>query len=432
MFTSLEKNKLIEITNKQILITLIAVSFVKIGNFLPIEGIDQTAIKKILSDNQNPIWQFIGLYASGGNTIVSPFSLGIIPFINASIVIDLATTFVPELEKLQSEGGELGRQKLQSYKKILSFFISIIQVIFLLNYLKPYIYDVAIQNLFLIGIQFVTGSLIIYWITTIIDSKGLGNGTSALIFTNIIGSIYIKLKNFYLSFELSNFIEFFLFFFFIYLIIKLNSAKNTIKIISARQLSLKEDYSNRQLEEQNTINEQDFLTYLDSGLPLKFLQAGIFPIIIVSNFFPFLSSISNNFITFNNTFGLFIYYLLVIVFNYFYTALIWDPEKISEKLRIASVSIENVTPGRETRKYLDRIVFYTSLVGGFSLALLLFFYDRIKILLDLFISNKSQSLFSEINISSLIIVVSIAYEFYRKIKSAYKSYNLFEYFRKKK
>ena len=135
---------------KKILITLFVLFIFRFCNTIPLAGIDQDALKKsfLQMENRNSIMQIINMYAGGGGTtLLSPFSLGIIPFINASILIDLLTAIFPNLEKLQSEEGESGRRKLTFYKKLVTILFSIIQSIFLIFYLKSYFYNVEVLNL---------------------------------------------------------------------------------------------------------------------------------------------------------------------------------------------------------------------------------------------------------------------------------------------
>jgi preprotein translocase subunit SecY len=109
-----------------------------------------------------------------------------------------------------------------------------------------------------------------------------------------------------------------------------------------------------------------------------------------------------------------IYYLLIIGFNYFYTIVFWDPEKISEQLRKASVSIVNVTPGRETISYLENVVRSTSIIGGIFLCVILLIYDSFKQVIN-------GALLNQINISSLIILVGVAYEIQKTLRALYKN-----------
>ena len=106
--------------------------------------------------------------------------------------------------------------------------------------------------------------------------------------------------------------------------------------------------------------------------------------------------------------------MLIIGFNYFYTIVFWDPEKISEQLRKASVSVVNVTPGKETISYLDNVVKSTSILGGIFLCLILFMYDSFKRIMNSLLLNQ-------LNISSLIILVGVAFEIQKTLKALYKN-----------
>ena len=190
------------------------------------------------------------------------------------------------------------------------------------------------------------------------------------------------------------------------------TARITIDVVSARQLAFLENSGTVKFQEKIAKNFQT----KDNGLSIRFNQAGIFPIIIASNIVPFLSyfgeNISNKMLANNIT--NFLYYLLIIGFNYFYTIIFWDPEKISEQLRKASVSVLNVTPGKDTISYLENVVRSTSILGGIFLCFILFSFDFIKKFID-------GPLLNQINISSLIILVGVAYEIQRTVRSLYKN-----------
>ena len=117
--------------NKKIILTLFILFLFRFGNTIPLAGIDQEALKRsfLELENKNSIMQIINMYSGSGgtNALVTPFSLGIIPFINASILVDLLTAIIPSLEKLQQEEGEIGRRKILFYKKILTLPIAIAQ-----------------------------------------------------------------------------------------------------------------------------------------------------------------------------------------------------------------------------------------------------------------------------------------------------------------
>ena len=398
--------------NQKILLTLLILFLFRFGNTIPITGIDQEALKRsfLQMDNRNAIMQIINMYSgSGGATLISPFSLGIIPFINASILIDLLTAIIPFLEKLQQEEGEVGRRKLLFYKKVLTLIFAIVQTVFLIFYLKTYFYSTAFFDLFSVGTQLVTGSMIIVWLSNIIDSKGIGNGTSIIIFTNIV--VTLIGKNLFNT-ELNNvfFIQLFFLLFLILLICISQTARINIDVVSARQLAFLENIEKRNLNEKLGTNYQ----LEDNGLSIRLNQAGIFPIIIASNILPFLSY------AIENTFGPskwiinVIYYFLIVGFNYFYTIVFWDPEKISEQLRKASVSLVNVTPGKETISYLENVVKSSSILGGIFLCFILLLYDCFK-------QFTNSNLLNQLNISSLIILIGVAFEIQKTLKASYKN-----------
>jgi preprotein translocase subunit SecY len=348
----------------------------------------------------------------GGTTLLSSFSLGIIPFINASILVDLLTAIFPSLEKLQSEEGELGRQKLTFYKKILTFIFAVGQSIFLISYLKNYFYTSDIFNFVVFISELVTGAMMVVWLSNIIDNKGIGNGTSIIIFTNIVVTLISKNVLSSQVFNLSFCLELCLLMFLILLICISQTARVNIDVVSARQLAFLENIEKSPGSEKAINNAQ----FKDNGLSIKLNQAGIFPIIIASNILPIISYFNESILgqPKNSLLNTLFYYLCIIGFNYFYTIIFWDPEKISEQLRKASVSIVNITPGRDTVVYLENVVRATSITGGVYLCVILLSYDFTKKLMN-------GLLLSQINISSLIILVGVAYEIQKTIRALYKN-----------
>ena len=398
---------------KKILITLFILFIFRFCNTIPLAGIDQDALKKsfLQMENRNSIMQIINMYAGGGGTtLLSPFSLGIIPFINASILIDLLTAIFPNLEKLQSEEGEIGRRKLTFYKKLVTILFSIIQSIFLIFYLKSYFYNVEVLNLVYVTLELVAGAMLIVWLSNIIDNKGIGNGTSIIIFTNIV--VTLINKDLFTNINQSNFLspEIIFLLFLILLICISQTARINIEVVSARQLAFLENIEKRNLSEKLATDFQ----LKDNGLSIRLNQAGIFPIIIASNLLPFLSYGLEKIFGTSPQISNIVYYLLIIGFNYFYTIVFWDPEKISEQLRKASVSVVNVTPGKETISYLDNVVKSTSILGGIFLCLILFMYDSFKRIMNSLLLNQ-------LNISSLIILVGVAFEIQKTLKALYKN-----------
>jgi len=375
----------------KVLLTFFILAIYRLGNGIPLYGIDQEALKRSLLqiENKNAIMQIMNMYSGSGVNNLTPFSLGIIPFINASILLDLLIALFPSLEKLQSEEGEFGRRKIMFYKKIVTLVFAAFQSGLLIFYLQPYFYVTGLLNLALIGLQLVAGSLFVVWLSNLIDKKGLGNGTSLIIFANII--IGLLTKNIFLTSLTDKFLffEIGIILVMIFFICISQSARINIEVVSARQLAFLENFDKTFVNNNST---DIFFQLKEAGLSIKLNQAGIFPIIIASNLLPFigllLTNIGLNATLTNNL----LYYLLIIAFNYFYTSVFWDPEKISEQLRKASVSIVNVTPGKETVSYLENVVRGSSLLGGVYLSLILLCYDLIKQVLKGYLLNQIKKM----------------------------------------
>jgi len=285
---------------------------------------------------------------------------------------------------------------------------AIFQSILLISYLKSYFYDNSLLSYFITILELVTGSLLIVWLTNIIDSKGIGNGTSLIIFTNIVVTVISKNLLSLGNFSFKSILEVIILLILMIFICISQTARVNIDVVSARQLAYLEnsDKNNLRLEKMKLLGVKD------NGLAIRLNQAGIFPIIIASNLVPLFSYFTNYFQIqypfLNNLF----YYFLIIGFNYFYTIVFWDPEKISEQLRKASVSIVNVTPGKETISYLENVVRSTSIMGGIFLCVILLIYDSFKQVFN-------STLLNQINISSLIILVGVAYEIQKTIRALY-------------
>lgn len=398
--------------NRKIFLTCVILFLFRLGNSIPLGGIDQEALAKVFSqvESNNSFLQLLRMYSgSGGNNVLTPLSLGIIPYINASILIDLLATIIPQLEKLNSEEGELGKQKLLFYKKVVTVLFATVQSFSLLYYLKSYLYLPDFFHIGLLCINLIVGSLIIVWFTNLIDNQGLGNGTSIFIFINILSSSILSNNAWQITQQTKNFFLEILFLLGISLLIFFSQTlKISIPIISARQLSFLETFEKSR---EKTVKAE--LNIDENGLLLRITQAGIFPIIIASNVLPLFAYVLNLVFKTPQIFLNLVYYLLIISFNYFYTILFWDPEKISEQLRKNAVAIGNIRPGIETVTYLNRVVFYSSIAGGIFLCFILLLFESIKIFLQSPFLNR-------VSVSSLIIFIGILYDLQKTTIALYK------------
>ena len=167
--------------------TLLLLVLSRLGTFIPIPGVDHDAFYQSISTN--PIVSFLNVFSGGGFASIGIFALGIVPYINASIVMQLATTSIPSLEKLQKEEGEAGRQKISQLTRYIALFWATIQGIGVSLWVRPYVFNWDATFVVQMSLALATGSMMIMWFSEQITEKGVGNGPSLLIFINIIAGL---------------------------------------------------------------------------------------------------------------------------------------------------------------------------------------------------------------------------------------------------
>ncbi len=171
----------------RIFLTLILIILSRFGTFIPIPGVDHDAFYQSISSN--PIVSFLNIFSGGGFASIGVFALGIVPYINASILIQLGTTSISSLEKLQKEEGEAGRQKLSQITRYVALGWAIVQSVGVSFWVRPYVFNWDTQFILEMTLALTTGSILVMWISEQITEKGIGNGASMLIFVNIISGL---------------------------------------------------------------------------------------------------------------------------------------------------------------------------------------------------------------------------------------------------
>nr|YP_009297115.1 preprotein translocase subunit SecY [Ceramium japonicum]AOM66458.1 preprotein translocase subunit SecY [Ceramium japonicum] len=390
----------------KISITLGILVLARIGIFIPVIGIDHESLNNTIQ--QNGLINFLNIFSGGGFSTIGIFALGIVPYINSSIIMQLIIKIIPDLENLQKNEGEIGRQKINQITRYLTLIWGLIQSTSIAIWIKPYVFNW--NNIFILDciIALTTGSIITMWFSEIISEYGIGNGASLLIFQNIVSSIpknfqdYIKnFNNEYLIIYICCISIFCVSILIINILIQ--EGKRKITILSTKQLS--------------TIQQIRSQSYI----PLKLNQGGVMPIVFASAAITlptYLYNILNN-TQLANILYLFaqdqilylpLYLALIIVFNYLYTSIILNPEDISTNLKKMGVSIPNIRPGSETVNYLKRIISRLTFVGSlflFSIALLptLIYY--------IFKLNTLKGL----GATSLLILVGVAIDTAKQIQT---------------
>lgn len=377
---------------------------VRLGLYIPVPNVDLD----LFSQNQsiNPIFGFAKTLT--GSSFLGVGALGILPYINASIIIQLLVPVIPKLEQLQKEEGEFGRKQITRYTRYLAFvwaiFLSIAIAFFLV---KPIVFDWNISLAIEIILSLVTGSMLSMWFSELITEEGFGNGSSMLIFINIVGSIpnsFTELNNilFNQASYLGNvriLLQSFLFYLFVVsIIILFQDSYKKIDIIAAKQLNVS----------SNNLSNT-FSGLKNSYIPLKINQGGIMPLVFSSTIAVFLaypiqlflnlgfvdSTFASSFLSF---YSIVLNIVLVIFFSCFYATLVLKPDDISQNLAKMAYSIPGIRQGKDTTKYLEKTVVRLAFMGGLFLSFLAFF--------PLLIGNVLQvSIFK--NVTSLLILIGV-------------------------
>lgn len=346
---------------------------------IPVPGVNTLALEQFLGDNS--FFQVLNLFSGGGLSSLSILMLGVGPYITASIIIQLMTMVFPRLKELQQEEGAAGRQKLSQYSRLLTVPLALIQTFSLVAIIgkqSPEVFGALTAFGFIqIGIIVVGASLLLMWIGERLTEFGIGNGISLIIATGIISAFPQSVSRIISTYDASQAPTLIAIVVLIVLaiaaIIYITEAERLVEVTYARQA--------------RSVNSYGSTGTQKSYIPIRLNQAGVMPIIFALTLLMFPTFIANFMKTSSievvNNIGSFLslwlqngwvygimYFLLVFFFTYFYTAITFDPKKISENLQRGGAFVPGIRPGDATIDYLSRIVTRTTLVGALFLGLI--------------------------------------------------------------
>jgi preprotein translocase subunit SecY len=347
---------------------------IRLGLYVPVPNVDLD----IFTQNQitNPVFGFAKNLT--GSSFLGIGSLGILPYINSSIVIQLLTPLIPALEKLQKEEGELGRQQISKYTRYITFgWALILSAGVAYGLVKPVVFNWSFVLALKIIISLTTGSMLSMWFAELITNEKLGNGSSMIIFINIIGSIPNSFSEFAQKLNspsgLSNLLTIgqvsLGYLLIVALIVFVQDAYKKINIVSARQLTF--NYS--QQEDQNAELKRSYI-------PIKLNQGGIMPLVFSTTiatllFYPLqalvsgvLSVVGSDFTAILTVFSFILNVTLVVFFSSFYALLILKPKDLSENLAKMAYNVPGLRQGKQTTQYLEQVISRLAFMGGLFLA----------------------------------------------------------------
>jgi len=398
---------------KKILFTFGIFLVFRLFVFIPVPGVAREALSSFFQQNQ--LLSLLDIFSGGTLANFSIMALGLNPYINASIILQLATVVFPKLEELSKEG-EFGRQKINQYTRFLTVPIAIAQSvgIYVLLRNQGIIGELSIVSLVAVVATLVCGSLLLMWLGELISEYGMGNGISLLIFAGIVGRLPVSIFQTVSVINQETIFQTLVFtamgIVVIGAIVFVNEGTRQIRIQYARRVQGRKMYGGN-------------ATYL----PLKVNQAGVIPIIFavslillpgfLSNFMaqasnPTIASIGQDISSLFNPQGLFynvFYFLLVVAFTYFYTAVTFNPEKIATEVKKYGGFIPGIRPGTPTKNYLNYVLTRITLAGAIFLGI-------IAILPS--IANAVTGIGTLIiGGTGLLIVVSVVLETTKKLES---------------
>lgn len=362
-----------ELRNKILFILALLVVYRLAAN-IPLPGVDVLALKRLFEENA-----FLGLlniFSGGGLSNISIVLLGVAPYITASIIMQLLTTLVPALERLYKEEGEQGRQKFNMWTRFLTVPLAALQSFSMLSLLRSQniLGDISVFNMVVIIISATAGTIFLMWLGELITEKGLGNGVSMIIFAGIVSSLPTGVSRFLSTWDPSQIFTYLVFLALAAVtiagVIFINEGQRTIPVAYAKRVRGAQVYGGSA-----------------THLPLKVNQAGVIPIIfavsiiliptMVANFLAQSANVKVAEIAISVSawlqnqwvYGI-AYFVLVVIFTYFYTAVVFDPVKISENLQKQGGYIPGIRPGATTAEYLYHIINRITLAGALFLGVI--------------------------------------------------------------
>ncbi len=403
--------KIRELRNKILFILGILIVF-RIAANIPLPGVDIEQLRRLFEGNQ-----FLGMlnvFSGGGLTNISIVMLGVGPYITASIIMQLLTMIVPRVEQLYKEEGEVGRQKFNMWTRWLTVPLAILQTFSMVTLLRSQgvlsissSFDIAV-----IVMIATAGTIFLMWLGELITEKGIGNGVSLIIFAGIVSGLPTGLSKLFLTFDPTQI------FIYIGLLVVTIVTISGVVMVTEGQRNIPVSYAKR-VRGDNTYGGSS------SHLPLRVNQAGVIPIIFAMSImlFPgmiatFLMKASTPFIANsalfvnnlfqNQVFYSSMYFVLIVMFTYFYTAVVFDPVKIAENLQKQGGYIPGIRPGKTTADFLYKIMNRITLTGSIFLGIIA--------VLPFIVQGVTNIQSLQIGGTGILIVVSVVIETIKQIE----------------
>ncbi len=394
---------------KKLMFTALMLLVFRFGAYVPVPGVDADRLAAAL-ENQGTtnILNFLNMFAGGALTRFAVFALGIMPYITASIIIQLLTVVIPSLERLQKEG-EAGYAKITQYTRYMTVVLALMQSLAYVMYFRSQdvLPNVGWSRTFLIVISLTAGTTLVMWLGELITQHGIGNGMSLLIFVSIVSGLPGALRG-WISLPPITAV--------IIVIITVGVVVGVVFVNEGvRRIPIQ--YAKRQVGRRMTSGGSTYM-------PIRVNMAGVIPVIFAASVTilpPTLAELAGggsflggvaDFLSPGSWWFILFEGLLIVLFTYFYTAVQFNPTEQADNLKKYGGFVPGVRPGRPTAVYLDRVVTRLTLPGAIYLALIAEFPNIIFRYLPE--SNVFFGLFGGI---AMIIVVGVALDTMRQMEA---------------
>lgn len=404
----------IEELRKSILFVISMLVLVRFAAHVPIPGINAAALEGFIAQNQ--IIGLLNIFSGGTLENFSVIMMGVGPYITASIIFQLLGMIVPAIEELQKDG-EHGQQRISQWTRMATVPLALLQSFGMINLLRQsqanIFVDLTTFKLVTIMITVTAGTLFLVWIGELITEKNIGNGISILIFAGIISGLPTAIQRMLLTFDKSQLIQLVAFALLAVItivgVVFITQGQRIIPIQYARQMRGSRMFGG-----------------VSTHLPIKVNMAGVIPIIfaislvlfppLIAQFFvkartEWVATFAENVIQFFNdrlVYGI-LYFILVFGFTFFYTSIVFQPEKVAENLQKQGGFVPGIRPGSSTAEYLGRVTNRVMLAGALFLAVIA--------VLPLVVQELMGTGTLLIGGTSLLIVVSVVIETMNKLES---------------
>ena len=390
---------------RRVLFTAMILALYRLGSWMPSPGVNSDAIKSAFSGQGGTVLGLLNLFSGGALARFSLFALGIMPYVTASIILQLMTVVVPRLEQLQKEG-EAGYAKINQYTRYLTVILAAAQSTgYAFLFRRQGALEFNAGRLVLLVLTLTAGTTLLMWMGELITKRGIGNGISLLIFASILTSLPTGINAFINGGPMEK-----LFFPLIAVAIIV-----AVVFIQEGQRRIPIQYAKRMVGRRMTAGGSTYM-------PLRVNMAGVIPIIFaaavmafpptIGQYFPQTQGFINEHFSYSSLPYMFFQAFLIVIFTYFYTAVQFNPVDQAENLRKYGGYIPGIRPGPPTAQYLDRVLTRLTLPGAIYLAL-------VATLPTLFIryGGFSQATAGALGGTSVLIAVGVALDTMRQMES---------------